>query len=45
VSSYSDTQLTFLLDFLRQGREDAQAETNTLRTHGRPHATRRRAAD
>jgi predicted transcriptional regulator len=45
VSSYTDAQLKFLLDFLRQGREHAQSETTTLRTQGRPHATRRRAAD
>lgn len=45
VSSYTDAQLRFLLDFLRQGREHAQAETTTLRTQGRPHATRRKSAD
>lgn len=44
VSSYTDAELAFLLDFLRQGREHAQTETTTLRTQGRPHATRRRAA-
>lgn len=45
VSSYTDAQLRFLLDFLRQGREDAQTQTNTLRTEGRPHATRRKSTD
>jgi DNA-binding MarR family transcriptional regulator len=45
VSAYSDEQLEFLVDFLRQGREHAQAETTNLRTTGRAHATRRRAVD
>jgi DNA-binding MarR family transcriptional regulator len=45
MSAYTNGQLEFLIDFLRQGREHAQAETTTLRTEGRPHATRRRAAE
>jgi DNA-binding MarR family transcriptional regulator len=45
ISSYTDAQLKFLLEFLRQGREHAQSETATLRTQGRPHATRRKSAD
>lgn len=45
VSGYTDAQLKFLLEFLRQGRSDAQVETTTLRTQGRAHATRRRASD
>ncbi|TWD75403.1 DNA-binding MarR family transcriptional regulator [Kribbella amoyensis] len=44
VAQYSDDQLEFLVDFLRQGRDHANAETRTLRTEGRPHATRRRPA-
>lgn len=44
VSAYTDAELAFLLDFLRQGREDALTETTNLRTQGRAHATRRRAA-
>ncbi|TCC31451.1 MarR family winged helix-turn-helix transcriptional regulator [Kribbella sindirgiensis] len=42
VAGYSDRQLEFLLDFLRQGREDASSETVALRTTGLRHATRRR---
>lgn len=42
LSGYTNTQLEFLIDFLRQGRHHAQAETTTLRTQGRPHATRPR---
>jgi hypothetical protein len=45
VENYSDDQLEFLLEFLRQGRESAKAETETLRAGGRAHGTRRRKAD
>lgn len=44
VATYTDSQLEFLVEFLRQGRGSAQAETTALRTNGRPHATRRRGA-
>lgn len=42
VDQYSDTQLRFLLEFLRQGREYTQAETAKLRAGGRTHGTRQR---
>jgi DNA-binding MarR family transcriptional regulator len=42
ISRYSDAELRFLLEFLRQGRQDAQAETLTLRSGGRLHGTRGR---
>jgi DNA-binding MarR family transcriptional regulator len=45
VAGYTNAQLEFLIDFLRLGRDHAQAETTTLRTQGRPHATRRRATN
>lgn len=45
AATYTDAQLRFVLEFLRQGRESAQAETTRLRTHGRPHGTRRRPPD
>jgi DNA-binding MarR family transcriptional regulator len=43
VNRYSDAELRFLLDFLRRGSEDAQAETAQLRADGRAHRTRRRS--
>ncbi|MEE6311601.1 MarR family transcriptional regulator [Plantactinospora veratri] len=42
ISQYSDPELRFLLEFLRQGRQDARAETVNLRAGGRQHATRGR---
>lgn len=42
IDQYSEAELRFLLGFLRQGREDAQAETVTLRAGGRRHGTRGR---
>jgi DNA-binding MarR family transcriptional regulator len=42
LTSYTTTELGFLIEFLHLGREHAQAETAALRTTGRPHATRRR---
>lgn len=42
VDGYSDAQLRFLLEFLREGREIAKAETAMLRARGRTHGTRRR---
>ena len=42
IDRYSDSELRFLLEFLRQGREDAEAETARLRAGGRAHGTRRR---
>lgn len=42
IDQYSDAELRFLLDFLRRGRQDAQAETAQLRSGGRAHGTRRR---
>jgi DNA-binding MarR family transcriptional regulator len=44
IERYSDAELRFLLDFLRQGRHDAEAETARLRASGRAHGTRRRPA-
>lgn len=41
VEGYTDTELRFLVEFLRRGGEDARIETAQLRTEGRPHATRR----
>jgi hypothetical protein len=40
IEEYSDAQLRFLVEFLRQGRENARVETAQLRSEGRPHATR-----
>jgi DNA-binding MarR family transcriptional regulator len=45
IDGYSDAELRFLLDFLRQGRQDAEAETARLRAGGRAHGTRRRRAE
>lgn len=42
ISEYSEAELRFLLEFLRQGRQDAQAETDRLRAGGRQHGTRGR---
>lgn len=42
IDRYSEAELQFLLEFLRQGREDSKAETARLRTGGRAHGTRRR---
>ena len=42
VDGYSDAELQFLLEFLRAGRSDAQAETARLRSEGRRHGARRR---
>jgi DNA-binding MarR family transcriptional regulator len=42
ISQYSDAELRFLLEFLRRGRQDAQAETAMLRAGGRAHGTRGR---
>ncbi|MQA82509.1 MAG: MarR family transcriptional regulator [Streptosporangiales bacterium] len=44
VDGYSDAELRFLLDFLRSGRADAQAETARLRADGRRHGARKRRA-
>lgn len=41
VEGYTDAELRFLVEFLRQGREHARVETAQLRAAGRPHATRR----
>jgi DNA-binding MarR family transcriptional regulator len=43
IARYSEAELRFLLEFLREGRADAEAETARLRTGGRAHGTRRRA--
>jgi DNA-binding MarR family transcriptional regulator len=45
VRRYSKAELRFLLEFLRRGRADAEAETAGLRTGGRAHGTRRRRPD
>lgn len=42
LEGYSDDQLRFVLEFLREGRESAEAETAALRVGGRSHGTRRR---
>ena len=42
IDGYSDAELRFLLEFLREGRAAAEAETTRLRTGGRTHGTRRR---
>jgi DNA-binding MarR family transcriptional regulator len=42
VARYSDDELRFLLEFLRQGRENAKAQTVELRAAGRAHGTRGR---
>lgn len=42
LSGYTDEQLRFVVEFLRHGRADAQAETLRLRATGRAHGTRRR---
>ncbi|MGH8795234.1 MAG: MarR family winged helix-turn-helix transcriptional regulator [Stackebrandtia sp.] len=42
MDDYTDAELRFLVEFLRRGREDAQAETAALRASGRAHGTRRR---
>lgn len=42
VDGYSDAELQFLLEFLRSGRSDAQAETARLRSEGRRHGARGR---
>lgn len=42
IDGYSDAELRFVLEFLRAGRESAEAETAALRTAGRAHGTRRR---
>lgn len=42
IEGYTDDQLRFTLEFLRAGRESAQAETAALRAAGRAHGTRRR---
>jgi DNA-binding MarR family transcriptional regulator len=39
---YSDDDLRFLLEFLRAGRADSEAETTRLRTEGRRHGVRQR---
>jgi DNA-binding MarR family transcriptional regulator len=44
IDGYTEAELQFLLEFLRQGREDARAETTNLRAAGRAHGTRRRRA-
>jgi len=45
VDEYSDAELQFVLEFLRSGRADAQAETARLRSQGRRHGARGRRAD
>jgi DNA-binding MarR family transcriptional regulator len=42
IDRHSDAQLRFLLEFLREGRKNAQAETARLRAGGRTHGARRR---
>jgi DNA-binding MarR family transcriptional regulator len=42
LSNYSDDDLRFLLEFLRAGRADSEAETTRLRTEGRRHGVRQR---
>ena len=42
LGEYSEAQLSFLVEFLRRGREHAQAETAALRSAGRAHGSRRR---
>jgi DNA-binding MarR family transcriptional regulator len=44
IGRYSDAELRFLIEFLRQGRAHAEAETARLRSGGRAHGTRRRRA-
>jgi DNA-binding MarR family transcriptional regulator len=44
VEGHSDAELRFLLEFLRAGRADAQAETAQLRADGRRHGARKRPA-
>jgi DNA-binding MarR family transcriptional regulator len=45
VDEYSDAELQFVLEFLRSGRADAQAETARLRSEGRRHGARGRRSD
>lgn len=45
VSEYTDDELRFLVRFLRQGRQHAQAETAALRATGRSHGSRRTTRD
>lgn len=45
LADYTDDDLRFLLDFLRTGRADAQAETARLRAEGRRHGIRKRRAE
>lgn len=42
LDDYTDDQLQFLIEFLRQGREHAQAETAALRSCGRANGSKRR---
>jgi DNA-binding MarR family transcriptional regulator len=42
LADCTDEQLRFLVDFLRRGREYAQAETEALRASGRAHGSRPR---
>jgi DNA-binding MarR family transcriptional regulator len=42
VEDYSAEQMRFLIEFLRTGREHAQAETTALRAGGRAHGSKRR---
>lgn len=41
LAGCTDEQLRFLVEFLRQGRENARAETESLRASGRAYGTRR----
>ncbi|GIE95482.1 MarR family winged helix-turn-helix transcriptional regulator [Paractinoplanes rishiriensis] len=42
VAGFSDDEMHFLLNFLRAGRADSEAETEALRASGRAHGSRRR---
>jgi DNA-binding MarR family transcriptional regulator len=42
LAGYTEPQLRFLLEFLRQGRAHALEETAALRVSGRPHGSRPR---
>jgi DNA-binding MarR family transcriptional regulator len=44
IAGYTASELRFLVEFLRRGRENTQVETARLRAEGRPHGARRRRA-
>ena len=45
LAGYTEPQLRFLVEFLRQGRAHAQEETAALRVSGRPHGSRPRSRE